>query len=597
MRPLSTAARRQAKGITLQVIAGALVIGGMALTSAFAAAWLAVMVSSLTVFLLLPGMTAFVSAAVFPLMVLDIRVLRQVLRTGGLPRDATWVPPTAHATLHAAVREAAEAMGTPPPDRVWLTSRPTASVHQVRRFLRRPRRIRQICIGLPLLAGVSEQELGAVLCHELAHYTQRHATFSTSVYRGSILLDATRMRLSREQLPTSDVPAVDQLLKAAAWLQRQIVAGYSWVYDVMTLFVRRRHEYAADRTASQIWTAETVAAALCRADTIAAAWARFATQFARAQHEGALPTGDLFHLFTLTLDYPQPSPPQTRAPWHRALRDSHPPLHRRLKALAPSVSSGPTPTQRNSALGLLDPDPELLTQVAALTHFAGPRQSPTPENETEPIRRWPLLGPLTDAVFITAGSIGFLAFWLSGHFSPSPDGLPLRLAFVVAPSLCSLGLVLAVLAPAAGPRRLRRWINVLNFISVAVLLCIGSLRFGTAFFLGDVSTSMMSLALLVNTFVFSWPLDDPGRQVGATRTILSIFFAGGFAFNAPKTRTDEAGLTVPLIPWSNSVILGFLLYLLPSVVVLVWPQVRKRLRRLDAARELRLDAPAQSAHK
>ncbi|MEU6353118.1 M48 family metallopeptidase [Streptomyces sp. NPDC047072] len=568
----------------------------MALTLAFSAAWLAVMVASLTVFLLLPGLTVLVSAAVFPLLVLDIRVLREILRTGGLPRDATWVPSTTHAGLHAAVREAAEAIGSSPPDRIWLTCRPTASVHQVRRFLRRSRRIRQICIGLPLLAGLSRQELGAVLCHELAHYTQRHATFSTSVYRGSALLGVARMGLSREQLPTSDVAPVDRLLKGMAWLQKQTVAGYSWVYDLMTLFIRRRHEYAADRAAAQIWSAETMAAALHRADTTAAAWARFSRQFARAQHEGALPTGELFHLFALTLDHPQPSTPQVPAPWHRTLRDSHPPLHRRLKALAPSLQSAPSRAQQDSALGLLDPDPQLLAEVAALIRPAGLRQSYRPENESAPTARRTLPGQLTDTVFIAAGSIGFLTFWLSGVFSPSLDGLPLRLAFMIAPALAGLGLVLATLAPAAGPRRLRRWFNSMNLISVTLLLCVGSLRFGTALFLGDMFTSAISFAFLVNALVFVGPLWNLGQRAGVARTIFAIFFAGGFAFNTPQARTDEAGITEPLIPWDNSIIVVFLLFLLPSVVVLLWPRVRKHLRRRASARDLRLDAPAQSPH-
>jgi Zn-dependent protease with chaperone function len=594
VRFLNAAARRHAAVITLQVMAGALVMGGMALISAFAAAWFAMMVASVTVFLLLPGLTVFVSAAVFPLMVLDIRVLRQVLRTGGLPRDATLVLSTTHAGLHAAVREAAEAMGMPPPDRIWLTCRPTASVHQVRRFFRRPRRIRQICIGLPLLAGLSSQELGAVLCHELAHYTQRHATFSTSVYRGSVLLDATRMRLSREQLPTSDVPAVDRLLKAMAWLQRQIVASYSWAYDVMTLFVRRRHEYAADRAASQIWTAEIVAAALYRAATTAAAWARFASQFARAQHEGALPTGDLFHLFALTLDHPQSSPPQARTPWHRTLRDSHPTLHRRLKALAPSAKSTTTRDHQNSALDLLDPDPELLTRMATLIHPAGPLQITASRNETPTTTRRALRGLLAGTVSMTAllaCSIPAFGVGLRSFY-----GLALGLLLAIAVAQYGLGLVLAALSPAAGPRRLRRWINLLNFMSVAGLLCIGSFDYGRAFFEGDSVTWLIRTAFAVDAFVFASPLSDRRRRVGAARSILAVYFAAGFAFfntTQPQTGMEADPIVDSQISWGDSMIL---LLLLPSLVVLVWPRVRKRRRRRRTAlRDFRLDSPAQSA--
>ncbi|MEU6765489.1 M48 family metallopeptidase [Streptomyces sp. NPDC046853] len=595
MRSLSAAARRHAEVITLQVTAGALVIGGVALTSVFAAAWLAVMVASLTVFVLLPGLTVFVSAAVFPLMVLDIRVLRHVLQTGGLPRDAVWVPSTTHAGLHAAVREAAEAMGTSPPDRIWLTCRPTASVHQVRRLLRRPRHIRQICIGLPLLAGLSRQELRAVLCHELAHYTQRHATFSTLVYRGSVLLGATRMRLSREELPTSDVLAVDRLLKGMAWLQRQIGAVYFWTYDVMTLFVRRRHEYAADRAAAEIWTAETVALALQNADTTAAAWARFATQFARAQHEGALPTGDLFHLFALTLDHPQPLSPQVSAPWHRTLRDSHPPLQHRLKALAPSGKSGPPRALQESALGLLDPDPDLLIPVAGLIHPVGPRRVPAPGSETAPTARRAWLGSLMDAAFMAAASAALLTFWILAFGARSLRALPLGLILEIAAALAGLGLFMAAFSPAAGPRHIRRWLNPLNVISVALLLFIGSYSRGTGLIPGNTPTPMMSVCLLMNAFVFASPMCDPSRRVGAARTVLAVFFAGGFAFGFDQPGTAmQVDTDVPgQISWDDSTAL---LLLLPSVVVLVWPRVRRHRRRRSGSRRLRADSPTESEH-
>ncbi|MBV8540196.1 MAG: M48 family metalloprotease [Pseudonocardiales bacterium] len=83
------------------------------------------------------------------------------------------------------VTELALEMQTQAPTQLWLTSQANASVYGSRRLLRSPRRSWHLSTGVPLLVGLTTEQLRAVLCHELAHYARRHAFFSAMAYRGS----------------------------------------------------------------------------------------------------------------------------------------------------------------------------------------------------------------------------------------------------------------------------------------------------------------------------------------------------------------------------------------------------------------------------
>jgi Zn-dependent protease with chaperone function len=90
---------------------------------------------------------------------------------------------SAQPELWRLVRRLAEVAGTRPPDKIFLIADVNAAVLEETRVLGLISRDRRMFIGAPLLAGMREDQLAAVLTHELAHYGNRDTRLSGLVYR------------------------------------------------------------------------------------------------------------------------------------------------------------------------------------------------------------------------------------------------------------------------------------------------------------------------------------------------------------------------------------------------------------------------------
>ncbi|MFD3721892.1 M48 family metalloprotease [Streptomyces sp. NPDC058674] len=108
---------------------------------------------------------------------------------------------------------------------------------------------------MPLLLGLTRDELRAVLCHELGHYAGRHTRLAAVSHRGSAALERTVRYLAvLETDQTSVKPPVRLLLK--------LTKAYHGVYLRQTFAVRRSQELEADAAAARIAGAHTFARAL-----------------------------------------------------------------------------------------------------------------------------------------------------------------------------------------------------------------------------------------------------------------------------------------------------------------------------------------------
>ncbi|OQD56763.1 hypothetical protein BM536_007240 [Streptomyces phaeoluteigriseus] len=135
---------------------------------------------------------------------------------------------------------------------------------------------RTLDLGLPLLLGLTRDELRAVLCHELGHYAGRHTRLAAVSRRGSVALERTVRYLEvLETDQTSVKPPVRLLLK--------LTKAYNGVYLRQTLAVRRSQELEADAAAARIAGAHTFAQALRTVHALTPLWDEFTENRARPE--------------------------------------------------------------------------------------------------------------------------------------------------------------------------------------------------------------------------------------------------------------------------------------------------------------------------
>ncbi|MGQ0775508.1 MAG: M48 family metalloprotease [Pseudonocardiales bacterium] len=189
-----------------------------------------------------------------------------------------------------------------------------------------------LTIGVPLLVGLPTDELRAVLCHELGHYARGHTRFGAMTYRGSIAL-ATTCGQIRATATAND------LVRGYSFVLHKLLAAYAWVYDTVSLAVRRQQEFEADAATAFVASPEVTSEALRSAHVLVAAWDDFQTRFLQPMSNiGQLPD-DPFSAFEAMLDDPDYRDVLTRhrrtPPKQPSSRlDSHPSLDHRLVRLA-----------------------------------------------------------------------------------------------------------------------------------------------------------------------------------------------------------------------------------------------------------------------
>ncbi|WP_445394725.1 M48 family metalloprotease [Streptomyces sp. LE64] len=248
------------------------------------------------------------------------------------------------------VEDLARRSHTRPPGRIYLTAEADAAVSEHALFLGLAAGERTLYLGVPLLTGLTSQELRAVLCHELGHYAGRHTTFGAIAYRGEAALRSALFRLRMTaDAGRSGGPGLTRL-----WLFQAVIRGYARLYLRLSLAVRRRQELEADAWAVALVGPVVTARALRAVHALGITWAAFVEGHLRpVQRLGFVPR-DVFGTFAALLDDPlvRRRTAELRAHPVEAVRsplDSHPPLARRLALIearsveGSGVPAGPPP--------------------------------------------------------------------------------------------------------------------------------------------------------------------------------------------------------------------------------------------------------------
>jgi len=89
-------------------------------------------------------------------------------------------------SLWGRVDRLAQAAGTRPPAELRLTAEPNAGVVEETRWLGLIPGTRRMYLGIPLLVALPDEQLDAVICHELGPYAQGHTRTGVVCYRARV---------------------------------------------------------------------------------------------------------------------------------------------------------------------------------------------------------------------------------------------------------------------------------------------------------------------------------------------------------------------------------------------------------------------------
>ncbi|MGH3381825.1 MAG: M48 family metallopeptidase [Actinoallomurus sp.] len=278
----------------------------------------------------------------------------------GLRRDAEQpgVAVTAHdePELWRTVTELAARVQTRVPDEIRLVPDVNAAVSEDARLLGLIRGRRHMYVGVPLMLTLGADELRAVLCHELGHYSGAHTRLGGITYRGRTSLIRTIERLGGHAII------------------RGVFLLYAKLYLRVSQAVSRRQELEADAAAVAVAGRRPLGDALRKVRASAATWEFYLNTHCRLIGPAQARPADLFAGFYSLFHEPSMGAELAKlveAPEERSPYDSHPSLAERLAAIErlpePSVRPDPRP-----ALALLaDPRRAALhTQASMLTEEA-----------------------------------------------------------------------------------------------------------------------------------------------------------------------------------------------------------------------------------
>ncbi|MFF7383301.1 M48 family metalloprotease [Streptomyces griseoluteus] len=284
--------------------------------------------------------------------------------------------------LWALVREVADASGTRAPARVLLTPEVNASVREDAGPLGLRAGPRTLTLGVPLLTGLSEAELRAVLGHEFGHFTGGDTRLSAIVVRGR----ARIARVVEELHTTADGKAAKERERQERSAAKRIARGrkarevdtrhtgalyrglarlYTWCAGVClraSLSTARGQEFAADLAAARIAGRDATASALREIPVLSAAHGFYLDSYATLGLPARTlpPRGQFFGGFgaLLTARAGELAKLRTGLPEEPESRyDSHPPMAERVRRVEALPADGRGAEGDAPALALLT-DPE-----------------------------------------------------------------------------------------------------------------------------------------------------------------------------------------------------------------------------------------------
>ncbi|MFJ6488409.1 M48 family metallopeptidase [Streptomyces californicus] len=193
--------------------------------------------------------------------------------------------------LWQTVRDIAQQVGTRAPDEILLTGDVNAAVSEDSRLLGLAGGTRRLRIGLPLMTGLSESGLRAVLAHEMGHYGNADTRLAAVSERGRVHVLRTIAHFEERAGAKVSKERARQEKKAAAAVAKgrkakevdttgtgvtyramaRLYTAYGKFYLRATLSGSRRAEFAADVAAARIAGRDATSSALREIPVIDAA--------------------------------------------------------------------------------------------------------------------------------------------------------------------------------------------------------------------------------------------------------------------------------------------------------------------------------------
>ncbi|MEV0037310.1 M48 family metallopeptidase [Streptomyces sp. NPDC050804] len=318
--------------------------------------------------------------------------------------------------LWATVRTLAEQVGTRAPDEIVLVGETNAAVSEDSRFLGLVGGRRRLFLGLPLMAGLTEAQLRAVLAHELGHYSNADTRLAAITVRGRFQVLRTVAHFEERAGRTAAKERARQEKKAAKALAKgkkakevdtwgagvtyrtmaRLYTAYAKLYVRATESGSRRQELAADLAAARIAGRDATASALREIPVLDATHEFYMRSYATLGVGAGLlpPRGEVFggirHLLAARheeLDTMRRElPTETSSPY-----DSHPPIAERVARIEALPDDGRASEPTRPSLGLLSSPEEALAALEQVVL--------TPEALTMQRAEWPQLVHESMAVY------------------------------------------------------------------------------------------------------------------------------------------------------------------------------------------------------
>lgn len=274
--------------------------------------------------------------------------------------------------LWAEVVRLADAVGTRPPDEIHLVPEVNAAVKEDASVLGLRGGKRTLLIGIPLLVGLTANQLRAVLAHELGHYSGAHTRLGPLTYRG-------RVQIGRTIDGLRDHPIL-----------RRVFHGYALLYLLVSQRVSRDQEYEADAAAARLTSADDLVATLRELPVLTAAWEHYLESYVGwAANAGVRPravVGGFRRMLTDPGRAEALAALRAREPADTASRyDSHPTFAQRKAALA-GIPAPERPADDRTAVALLA-NPDEVMERANEAHLVGDLKAmpPLPWEEITPL--------------------------------------------------------------------------------------------------------------------------------------------------------------------------------------------------------------------
>ncbi|MFG2304310.1 M48 family metalloprotease [Actinacidiphila glaucinigra] len=299
--------------------------------------------------------------------------------------------------LWAAVRDLAARYGTRAPDEIVLVGEVNAAVSEKSHLLGLVGGRRRMYIGVPLLAGLTERQLHAVLTHELGHYGNSDTRLSAITLRGQERMLRTIAHFEERAARTQGREQARQEERAAKALAKgrkakevdasgagityramaAIYTAYAKFYLRASHSVGRAQELAADQAAVRLAGRDATASALREIPVLDAAFDHYMRQYAAFGAPARLlpPAGQVYGGLPRFLSDPERRaeldrlrsrlPREQRSPY-----DSHPPIAERVRLVeaAPADEPGTVPAgQDRPALELLHDRDQVLIALEGAT--------------------------------------------------------------------------------------------------------------------------------------------------------------------------------------------------------------------------------------